>query len=296
VPQAVVKLPGSDKQEASMLSKDAISRYHERGFLFPFRAFSGETAASYRAEVERTCARTPGPAAAASGTTSYRVKPYLLFRWAAAMVCEATILDAVEDLIGPDILVFHTTMWWKIKGSLDRVPWHQDATYFGLAPHEHVTAWVALSPSNTETGCVRIVPGSHRSGQLPHADHRDPALMLSRGQTVVTEIDRSRATPVVLSPGEFSLHHTLAIHASDPNTGDDDRIGIGISYIPTCVRHVGPTRLSATLVRGRDAYGHFDLEPRPKTDLDAAAISAHRDSDARFWTASRSIPEMAGIH
>jgi non-heme Fe2+,alpha-ketoglutarate-dependent halogenase len=209
-------------------------------------------------------------------------------------VRETTILDAVEDLIGPDILVFHTTMWWKTKGSANRVPWHQDGTYFGLAPYEHVTAWVALSPSNTQTGCVRIVPGSHRDGQLPHADQRDPTLMLSRGQTVVANVDPALATPIVLSPGEFSLHHTMAIHASDPNTGDDDRIGI--SYIPTRVRHVGPTRLSATLVRGRDSYRHFDHEPRPQADLHPDALSAHRDSDARFWTASKSIPEMAGIH
>ena len=141
------------------LDQELVDRYHSEGYLFPFRAFSAEAAASYRAEVERTCATTAGPAAAASGTLSYRVKPYLLFPWAAAMVREQAILDAVEDLIGPDILVFHTTMWWKVKGSRNRVPWHQDGTYFGLAPFEHVTAWVALSPSNTWTGCVRDFAG-----------------------------------------------------------------------------------------------------------------------------------------
>jgi hypothetical protein len=131
---------------------------------------------------------------------------------------------------------------------------------------------------------------------MPHADHRDPALMLSRGQTVVADVPAEQAVPLVLQPGEFSLHHTLAVHASDPNTGDDDRIGIGISYIPTRVRHVGPTRMSATLVRGRDTYGHFDLEPAPVADLHPDAVAAHRDSDARFWMASKSIPAMAGIH
>jgi non-heme Fe2+,alpha-ketoglutarate-dependent halogenase len=277
-----------------MLDQGSVERYRDRGFLFPFRAFSAEAAARYRADVERTCGDAPGPVAAASGTVSYRLKPYLLFTWAANLVREPAILDAVEDLIGPDIMVFHTTMWWKAKGSASRVPWHQDATYFGLAPHEHVTAWVALSPSNTQTGCVRVVPGSHRAGQLPHADHRDSTLMLSRGQTVIADVDGSLATPIVLSPGEFSLHHTMAVHASDPNTGDDDRIGI--SYIPTRVRHVGPTRLSATLVRGHDTYGHFDLEARPIADLHPAAIATHQNSDARFWQASRSIPEMAGIH
>jgi hypothetical protein len=279
-----------------VLTEAQVKRYDEDGFLFPFRAYSPEAAAQIRADVERTTGATSDPKAALNGTVSYRVKPYLLFPWAAEMVRHPAILDAVEDLIGPDILVFHTTMWWKTPGSPNKVPWHQDGTYFGLAPFEHVTAWVALTPSNTRTGCVRIVPGTHKAGQLPHADVRDPTLMLSRGQTVVASMEDREAVPLVLSPGEFSLHHTMAIHASDPNTGDDHRIGIGISYIPARVRHVGPTRMSATLVRGRNTHDHFDLEPRPEADLHPAALAAHRDSDARFWQASRSIPEMAGIH
>jgi hypothetical protein len=278
------------------LTEADVARYRNEGFVFPLRAFGPEEAGRYRQEVERTCGAAAQPAAALTGTVSYRVKPYLLFTWAAEMVRHPAILDAVEDIIGPDILVFHTTLWWKTPGSPNRVPWHQDGTYFGLAPFEHVTAWVALSPSNTRTGCVRILPRSHIAGQLPHADHLDPALMLSRGQTVEAAVDEARAVPIVLSPGEFSLHHTMSIHASDPNTGEDDRIGIGISYIPAHVRHVGPTRLSATLVRGVDTHRHFDLEPRPAADLHPDAIAAHQDSDARFWEASRSIPEMGRIH
>jgi hypothetical protein len=279
-----------------VLSEAAVRAYQEEGFYFPLRAFSAETAAFYRREVERTCGGAPNPKEALAGKVSGRVKPYLLFPWAADLVRDPVILDAVEDLIGPDIMVFHTTMWWKPRGSLNRVPWHQDGTYFGLAPFEHVTAWVCLSPSNLGTGCVRVVPGTHLRGQIPHVDVQDSTLMLSRGQTVALDVDASKAVPMVLSPGEFSLHHTMAIHASDPNTGDDDRIGIGISYIPTRVRHVGPTRMSATLVRGEDRFGYFDLEPRPVADWHPDAVAAHRDSDARFWEASRSIPEMAGIH
>lgn len=278
------------------LTPEAVRQYRDDGFYFPLRALSPEQAASVRADVERTCSESANPAAALAGTVSYRVKPYLLFPWAADLVRNPVILDAVEDLVGPDILVFHTTMWWKTPGSPNRVPWHQDGTYFGLAPFEHVTAWVALSPSNLETGCVRVVPGSHKEGQLPHGDHRDPALMLSRGQTVARDVDGSKAVPMILQPGEFSLHHTMAIHASDPNTGTDHRIGIGISYIPARVRHVSPVRLSATLVRGEDRYGHFELEPRPAADLHPDAVAAHRDSDRRFWEASKAIPEMAGIH
>jgi len=279
-----------------LLTKDAVRQYEKDGFYFPLRVMPGEEALWYRREVERTCADTPNPAVARTGTISYRVKPYLLFEWAAKLVRHPAVLDAVEDLVGPDILVFHTTMWWKKAGSPNRVPWHQDGTYFGLAPFEHVTAWVALSPSDLGTGCVRILPRTHKNGQHPHADVANPDLMLSRGQTVALDVDGSKAVPIVLSPGEISLHHTMAIHSSDPNSGTDDRIGIGISYIPTRVRHVGPTRLTASLVRGEDRFGHFDLEPRPVADLHPDAVAAHRLSDARFWEASRSIPEMAGIH
>ncbi len=144
------------------LNRAQIRRYREQGFLFPFRAFSTEAAAAYRADVERTCADTAGPAAAASETVSYRVKPYLLFTWAAKMVREPFILDAVEDLIGPDIMVFHTTMWWKTKGSPSRVPWHQDGTYFGLAPYEHVTA---LGGAESEQHPDRM--RAHRAGNAP---------------------------------------------------------------------------------------------------------------------------------
>jgi hypothetical protein len=278
------------------LTEQAVQQYRNDGYIFPVRVMPAEEAAWYRAEVERTTGATPDPAKALQGTLSYKVKPYLLFEWAAKLVRHPVILDAVEDLIGPDIMVFHTTMWWKKPGTMNRVPWHQDGTYFGLDPFEHVTAWVALSPSNLGTGCVRILPKTHKDGQFPHRDVKDSTLMLSRGQTVALDIDDSQAVPIILSPGEISLHHTMAIHSSDPNIGTDDRIGIGISYIPTRVRHVTPVRLTASLVRGQDRYGHFDLEPRPLADLHPDAVAAHKLSDARFWEASRTMPEMAGIH
>jgi hypothetical protein len=120
--------------------------------------------------------------------------------------------------------------------------------------------------------------------------------MLSRGQTVAAEIEPAAAVPIPLQPGEFSLHDTLVLHASAPNRAAHDRIGLGISYIPARVRHIGPTRLSATLVRGENRFNHFDLEPAPGADADAAAIAAHADSLGRFWTASEGIPEMSLVH
>ncbi len=277
-----------------MLTTTDAAQFREQGYLPGRRHLSAADADFLRRECIRTCGvedREP-----ARRQASNRVKPFLLFRWAADLVRHPAILDSVETLIGPDILVFHTTVWFKDPGSPKSVPWHQDATYFGLAPFDHVTAWVALTPSTEAMGCVRILPGSHRRDQLPHANKPDPNIMLSRGQTVTVDIDDRDAVNLIMAPGDVSFHHTLALHRSGPNAGDEPRIGIGISYIPAHVRHIGETRLSATLVRGTDRHDHFDLEPAPDGDSTAAAVAAHRDSLGRFWKASESIPEMTHIH
>lgn len=277
-----------------MLTPDEISAYRTNGFLPGRPLLTPDETAALRAACIRTCGverENPGRRQA-----SNRVKPYLLFEWAAGLVRHPAILDHLEALIGPDIMVFHTTVWFKEPGTEKAVPWHQDATYFGLSPFEHVTAWVALTPSTEEMGCVQILPGSHDQGQLRHADNRDPNLMLSRGQTVAREFDESQAVSLIMRPGDGSFHHTLAVHRSRPNRTDEPRIGIGISYIPTRVRHVGETRLSATLVRGTDTYDHFDPEPAPDGDWTDAAIAAHGDSIGRFFKASEAIPEMGLVH
>jgi non-haem Fe2+, alpha-ketoglutarate-dependent halogenase len=228
---------------------------------------------------------------------SNRVKPYLLFPWAAELVRHPRLLDLIEAVIGPDILVFHTTVWMKAAHSENYVPWHQDATYFGLAPFEHVTAWVALTPSRPESGCVRVIPGSHHNRQLAHFDnHNDPLTMLSRGQKLADAIREEDAVNLVLEPGDVSLHHTLTVHSSRTNRSDDWRIGVGISYIPASVRHIGPTRLSATLARGTDRFSHFDHEAAPQAELDAAALGVHADSQSRYWQAASGITEMRHIH
>jgi non-heme Fe2+,alpha-ketoglutarate-dependent halogenase len=277
-----------------MLTAAEIERYAADGYLPGRPLLTAEETDFYRAGCERGCGPMKRDGTRKQSTN--RVKPYLLFPWAAALVRHPRILDCVEALIGPDIMVFHTTVWLKEPHSETFVPWHQDATYFGLAPFEHVTAWVALTDSTPENGCVQIIPHSHATGQRPHFDQPDPKAMLSRGQTLADAIDESRAVGLVLAAGEVSFHHTLAFHRSGVNRTGLRRIGIGVSYIPTRVRHVGTTRLSATLVRGTDAYGHFDHEPVPLADEDDAALRAHADSVGRFWKASESIPAMALMH
>src|SRR5438093_4507965 len=161
--------------------------------------------------------------------------------------------------------------------------WHQDATYFGLEPPLQVTAWVALTDASIEAGCMEVIPGSHKLGQLRHAEHSEATHnLLSRGQTITAELDTSRTEFMPVRAGQFSLHHTHLVHNSRPNLSADRRIGLGLSYIPTNVRCTSRTRLTAMLVRGTDRYGHFDDEPRPRVDVGAAERTVHADAVARF--------------
>jgi non-haem Fe2+, alpha-ketoglutarate-dependent halogenase len=273
---------------ALLLSDEQVARYNEDGFLCPLPLLSASEVQACRARLE-AFERAQGRALSAL-PGQLRAKTHLLLPWVDRLIRHPVLLDAVSDLIGPELLVYHLTMWIKDPADGAFVSWHQDGTYFGLHPgDQHVTAWVALTDSLPETGCVTVLPGSHRLGQLPHRVGRDAANLLSNAQQALADIDSARAVSLVLRAGEFSLHHTHLLHSSAPNRGCDRRIGIGISYIPTWVRHVTPRRLTASLVRGQDRYGHFDPEPRPRADLDAEAGAAHADACARFFGSHGSV-------
>src|SRR3954452_15759471 len=259
-----------------------IARYERDGLLFPVDAFSPEQARHYLDRLENF-EREQGQEIG----KGHNFKPHLLFRWVDEIVHHPAVLDAVEDLIGPDIRLFHLTLWPKNVYDPAFVSWHQDATYFGLEPALHVTAWVALTDAPVESGCMEVVPGSHRSGQLHHGQTDSPHNLLSRGQTVTAELDRRHTTLMPVRAGQMSLHHTHLVHRSGPNRTEHRRIGLGISYIPTHVRCRSRTRLSAMLVRGTDRYGHFDDEPRPQTDYGPAERAFHAEAVARFREANR---------
>jgi non-heme Fe2+,alpha-ketoglutarate-dependent halogenase len=265
-----------------MLTQKQIERYHRDGFLYPLPAFSREEAARYRARLEAFEARQGQKLGKGSN-----FKPHLLFPWVDEIVRHPAVLDAVEDLIGPDIRLFHLTVWPKSAHDPAFVGWHQDATYFGLEPAIHVTAWVALTDASVEAGCMEVIPGSHRNGQFHHHETPSADNMLSRGQTLSVDFDRSRAQFMPVKAGEFSLHDTHLIHASGPNRSNDRRIGLGISYVPTHVRCTSATRVTAALVRGVDRYGHFDDEPRPQEEYGAAEREFHAEAVRRFREANR---------
>lgn len=253
-----------------LLSAAEIARYHEEGFLAPIRVMSKEEAAELRQCLEHFERETGGPLKGA-----YRHKSHLLFTWLAELVRHSRILDAVEDLYGPDLLCWSSNFFIKERENPAFVSWHQDATYWGLDKPDVVSAWVAFTPAHHGNGAMRFIPGSHRLDQIPHRDTYAKHNLLTRGQEIAVTVDETQAVTVELEPGEMSLHHVRLVHGSPPNPSDDRRIGYAIRYVPTYIRQIAGDD-SATLVRGTDRHGNFSLEPAPTRDLDPEMLALHQ--------------------
>ena len=260
------------------LSAAQVDRYAKDGYLSPNPALTPAEAADRLGKLE-AFERELGAPLTSETTGRYRARTHVLLRWVHGLVSHPRILDTVEALMGPNILVYTSTWFIKEPESAAIAAWHQDATYFGLRPYVHVTAWLALTDATAENGCMEFLPGSHHDGQLPHKAGVVPASVNRAGQAVVVAIDDRPAVHAPLRAGEFSLHHTLLLHRSKPNRSHGRRVGLAISYVPTHVEHLGVKhKTPAMLVRGVDTFGHFALEPAPAADLDEDARAAYERS------------------
>lgn len=258
---------------AGPLSRDQIASFRANGYLFPLDALTDQEVAQYRAALDATEQRLGGSLMAID--RKYRGNLHFLCRWVDELVHHPAVLDVVESLLGPDILLFTSRFFIKEPMSEGIAAWHQDATYFGLRPYDHVTAWVALSDVSEATGPVEFAAGSHIRGQLMQRSNVVANSVNTAGQVIVEWFDRSEIAKAVLKPGQFSLHHTCVVHQSAPNRSAQRRVGLALSYIPTRTRHIGSRRMPACLVRGSDEHGHFDLQPRPRVDFGPEETARH---------------------
>src|SRR4051812_571481 len=258
-----------------ILTQSQIDQFWRDGCVFPIRVMSEAEALEIRRKLETFEAENGGPLKGA-----LRHKSHLLFTWLADLVRQAKVVDAIEDLYGPDLLCWTTNFFIKEAHNPAFVSWHQDSTYWGLDRPDVVTAWVALTASNEANGAMGFIPGTHTSDQIPHRDTFAKNNLLTRGQEVAVDVDASKAVTIELAPGEISLHHVRLVHGSPPNPSSDRRIGFAIRYIPTTVAQVAGED-SATLVRGVDEHHHFALEPRPTRDMDPAFVKLHKEITER---------------
>lgn len=239
------------------LEGDQIRHYHDKGFLSPINVLTRDEIQTCNSEIEAFEKASGQPI-----DFPYKSRCHQIFSWADALVHHPKILDAVEDVIGPDILCYHATLWIKPPQSNSFVRWHQDGTYFFLEPAVHVTAWVALTIADDDAGCMQVIPGSHKNEFLEHNDDSNPDNLIPRGQGLAINVNTEHAVSMPLQAGQMSLHHTKLFHASFNNKRDTRRIGFGISYIPTSTKDIGKTKAHALLVRGKDNYNNFLPEKR----------------------------------
>jgi len=251
-----------------LLSAAQIHQYHQDGYLSPLSVLTGDDVQRFRTGFEHHAQRLKGTLG-----QQYKHKTHLMRLWADALVHHPRVLDTVEDLLGPNVLCWTTNLFVKGPQQPDYVSWHQDSSYWGLQPDEVLTAWIALSPSTVESGCLQIIPGTHIGQEQQHEDTFDPNNQLTRGQAMV-DPDQDAAVSLTLAPGEMSIHHVKVAHASGPNRSTEPRLGFAMRFMSSNVQKVG-ARESAVLVRGTDTAGHFALETRPTSDFSLDGRLAH---------------------
>ena len=257
---------------ATTSSMDIAASYERDGFVGGVPIVTKADAALHRHRFERAEAAYGAP-------LHYVSKVHTILTSPLELATSPAVLDAVEAMIGPDILLLDVTYIVKEPQTTSFVSWHQDLTYWGLDGGDQVSMWLALSPATAESGCMRMVPGSHKAGQRAHIDRHDPDNVLYRGQEV-PDIGEDDAVLVSLQPGEASFHHGWVLHASLPNRSEDRRIGLNAQFITPDVRPSVSRSETAMLVRGTDRYGHFRKEVPATADLAEAGLERHRKLDA----------------
>ena len=234
------------------LNAEQRAAYQRDGFLFPVRVAGDGQARAWRDELESL--------ERSHGKLHYLPKAHLVVPLADRLARHPAVLDAVESILGPDLLLWDCAFIIKEPGDGKKVTWHQDLTYWGLSPQDVASTWMALSPATIQSGCMRMMPGTQAGPKMRHLEHAAADNILSRGQEIDAAIDEDRAVDIVLAPGEMSIHHGLVWHGSNPNVSSDRRIAFNAQYLAPWVRQVVGDWDSALLVRGEDRYSHFDRE------------------------------------
>lgn len=239
-----------------MITTEMSRTLFERdGVVFPIPVLPPETTSAYGAcfaQLEQL-----------AGRPLHRLgNPARHFAWAYRLATEPAVLDAVEEVLGPDLLVAGSLVLCKYPRDPGFVAWHQDNYYSNLHLTPSLSAWIALLDSTAENGCMRVVPGSHRKGVLPHEEMGDADNLLNQGQEIRVEVNEAEAIEVVLRAGEMSLHHTAIIHGSRPNRSDTMRLGFIVRFV-TSAYDLASQQTPFFLARGSAGKGNVNLAAPP---------------------------------
>ncbi|NKB76598.1 MAG: phytanoyl-CoA dioxygenase [Gammaproteobacteria bacterium] len=214
----------------NVLTRDQVEHYQHQGYCSPIDIMSESDAQILKEELERCERDYPDQV---HGTK--RNNTHHIFKFMDGISFHPRIVGAVQDILGPDLLLYGSVLFIKDPQSPGYVSWHQDATYMGLQPHYFMTPWLALTHSNPTNGCMSVIPASHKDTIHAHNDSFEENNILTRGQKI-EGVNENEAVDLILKPGQLSLHHPRLIHGSKPNLGTERRIGVAPSSVhdPGC--------------------------------------------------------------
>ncbi len=252
----------------SHLSKKEINEYNEKGYIAPIDALTKDEADEVGEEIEFIEKKWPNELEGLGRNYVHLISPIF-----DKVVHNSKILDAVESIIGKNILVAGTTLFIKDPDKKGFVSFHQDAKYIGFEPHNWVTAWLAITDANEENGCMRMWPGTHKDELKIHEEkfNNDQGNLLTRGQTI-ENVPINKTEPVILKAGQMSLHHPRIAHGSGINKSNKRRIGFVIqSYIGTNVEQV-IGKVYVQQARGEDLFNFHEHTSRPLKTMEKESI------------------------
>ncbi|AEI94919.1 putative phytanoyl-CoA dioxygenase family protein [Roseobacter litoralis Och 149] len=262
--------------EQGRLMQAQTDQYWRDGYLFPLQVMPAREATALRAELEQIEADYLDAGLPLPLSTYKRVNSHCVMPMAHRIGSDPRILDVVEGILGPDIMIYAVEFFIKEPRTNQIVSMHQDLTYWGLGAIDGlVTAWLSLSPATPASGCMDFVRGSHKNAILPHEDTFAENNLLSRGQEVQVDVADADKVPIEIHPGQISLHHGLTIHGSGPNTTDDRRIAAVIRYCTPDVKQQVAEVDYALLARGTDRHGHFASFPAPSANFAPDALAQY---------------------
>ena len=235
--------------------------YSQDGFVFPIDVVSEAEASAIQADLEKAESELKDDPDKIALVRSY---PNHLIPSFDKLIRNANLINSVTPILGPDLLVWSGGLFIKEPNTTHIVTWHQDLNYWGLDDADEVTAWVSLGRADTESGCMRFVPGSHTKRLVQHNDTFAENNLLSRGQEIAVEVDDSEGVDVILKPGQASLHHGHLFHASGPNKTPNRRVGVAIRFIKPSMKQSNGYKSLVTRVAGEDKFNHFNTVGSPR--------------------------------
>jgi non-haem Fe2+, alpha-ketoglutarate-dependent halogenase len=238
-----------------VLSAEQVQQYETTGVVFPISAVSSTELNYFRDAFNRI-------EALAGGQQKYTAQPHLFFAWAWELATLPRLLDAAEDLIGPDLIIDSTLLLCKYPGDPAFAPWHQDGVRSLWYTTPSVSAWIALSDVTPENGCMRVIPGSHLKGRISHTQTTSVNSLFGPTSEIEVEVDENEAVSIALAGGKCSFHHSSIVHGSPPNQSDSKRISLIVRFV-TPLFQQRSAHFPVVRARGGGDLSHMPVLERP---------------------------------